>query len=175
MNWDVEKLNSKSFKSLERIEHAKLRGFSPKVIFDVGAYVGANRTTTITGCYCIFSGFMGDYAGVIAGSYLGSNGTVSISDFYAITVIQNFFDPNLPVDSDKSYCWISNHKTDLKPTITLTRNSVFAFSEQTKQQLVKTRYYSGFNDISSDTTLSGTFIVTDTFPNFKPQLLDLLS
>lgn len=40
MVWNVESLNSRSFKSLERLKHVKALGFNPKVIFDVGAFVG---------------------------------------------------------------------------------------------------------------------------------------
>ena len=40
MNWNIEELNSRSLKCLERLDHARRRGFDPKVIFDVGAYVG---------------------------------------------------------------------------------------------------------------------------------------
>jgi surface protein len=78
----------------------------------IGAYNGLNRTATITGCYCIISSnLMAEFSGVLAGSYLGANGTVSIQSTYIICNIQNTAVSNPP-------CYISNYRTSLPPSIT---------------------------------------------------------
>ncbi len=85
----------------------------------VGANVGLSKTTTISGCYCIISGSMAQYSGVIAGSFFGSNfGTVNINNFYSIINIAN----NITSISTGKPCYISNHISKF-PKITLTGNN----------------------------------------------------
>ncbi len=83
----------------------------------VGSYVGLNKTTNISGCYCILLGTMSSFSGVLAGSYFGSNGTINISDFYLIVKVTN--DISL-ITSGEQPCYISNHR-DQPIALNLTR------------------------------------------------------
>jgi len=54
-----------------------------------GAFVGSgiSNDVTITNSYCLFNGSMYWGSGIIAGKFLGSNGTLTINKFYAVTNI----------------------------------------------------------------------------------------
>lgn len=126
----------------------------------LGAYNGANRTTTIDGCYCIFNGSMGDYSGILAGSYFGSNGSVTINNFYMVTNIDN-------IPATNNACWISNHRSNLMPTITLIRVGVFNITS-------KTMKINGYDNSGTwtDGPITGTFINKSIYSEFKTSLLD---
>ncbi|MFZ9862449.1 MAG: Ig-like domain repeat protein, partial [Gemmataceae bacterium] len=56
-----------------------------------GAFVGSgiSNNVTITSSYVLFNGSMSNGSGVLAGKFLGSNGTLTIDKFYAVTNITN--------------------------------------------------------------------------------------
>ncbi len=54
-----------------------------------GVFVGSgiSNNVNITSSYCLFNGSMSPGTGIISGKYLGSNGTLTINKFYAVSYI----------------------------------------------------------------------------------------
>ncbi len=75
-----------------------------------GAFVGSgiSNIVTITNSFCIFNGSIGYGAGIISGKYVGSNGTLTINNFYAVTNISyiNLSDGSV---ANSSYLLCSYH------------------------------------------------------------------
>ncbi len=66
-----------------------------------GAFVGSgiSNTVNITTSYCIFNGSMSNGSGIIGGKYLGSNGILTIDNFYAVTNITYFQENSNPANT----------------------------------------------------------------------------
>ncbi len=77
-----------------------------------GAFVGSgiSNNATITNSYCLFNGSVAYGTGIIAGKFLGSNGTLTINKFYAVTNITYVTGYTNPSDiSQYSYNMSSYH------------------------------------------------------------------
>ncbi len=81
-----------------------------------GAFVGSgiSENVTITNSYCLFNGSMHYGSGIIAGKFLGSNSTLTINKFYAVTNITSIepstaIPPALPGPDQVAYLLSSYH------------------------------------------------------------------